>query len=146
MRRRASPPGAAASTGLLAALAGVLAYSWWASGQQPFRPAAYVACAIPIVLVTLATLAATSRPPAGDARLPRLGAALLLALVAAWIALEAAALAAGGRSTALPTLSTFADELTAHHVSRFVAFVLWLTVGAALARAARPRRTRTETP
>jgi hypothetical protein len=56
-------------------------------------------------------------------------------------ALEVAGLALGGRSSAVPTLSTVVDHALAWHAVRFVLFLAWLALGwAPVVRQARVER------
>jgi hypothetical protein len=127
----------AAPIAVLAAAGG--AYSWWATGLVPFHAVSYVAVALPAVLVgAAALLPRRACRQAGDAPSAP-GALAWAALLVAAAALEAAALAVGGRSTRLPTLSDVADHLLRWHGERFVLFAAWLVLGAVLVRSARRR-------
>ena len=134
----------------------VVAYAWWATGVQPFTVGAYVAVGIPIVIVTVLALApGRSWSPwpgpqepatapshgtsAGDAPAPGftppdsrsgLGEAVpwIIILVAA-VGLEGVALALGGRSAIVPTLSTVVDRGLRWHPVRLLLFCGWLSIG-----------------
>jgi len=128
-----------------------LAYAWWATGIAPFSAPSYVLVAVPVAALvgSYATMGALSphrgdierhyRRRAADATLKNVSPWLCLLGVA--IALESVALALGGRSRSVPTLSTTADHLLVTHLDRWLLFVAWLGVGAmALIRLAqRPR-------
>lgn len=122
----------------------VLAYCWWASGTHPFTTVAYLAVGLPAVLIGGSLLRRPLRSPrphpASAAVEIRLGGVVALLLVG--ICLEIAGLALGGRSPALPTLSTVLDHALIWHGTRFACFVAWLALGAGplLAPAVRARR------
>jgi hypothetical protein len=115
------------------------AYAWWATGIRPFSRPADVAVAIPAALLLLAAWRAPAPRP-GPRRLSGALPWIALALVA--VGLEAAGLALGGRSRAVPTLSTVADQALTWHVTRWLVFALWLGVGAWPSRHALRRRER----
>jgi hypothetical protein len=130
---------------------GAIAYAWWASGVTPFTTLAYVAVAVPAVLVvvTYASMGALSprrldvtryyRARAGDAAFK--GTVPWLTVLTLSLALEAVGLALGGRSHTVPTLSTMLDHLLVYHWSRWLVCLLWLGAGAwPLARLARRSR------
>lgn len=114
------------------AVAGAVGYAFWATAQPAFGRFAYVAVAIPVALVVAAVLVGRGgRSAAG--RVPR-----VITLAAAWpwlligvliAGLETAGLALGGRSAAVPTLSTVVDHTLAWHVVRAALFVGWLLLG-----------------
>lgn len=114
---------------------GVAAYAYWATGLRPFTVPAYVAVGIPVAAVT-AVVVAMDTPdrtgdrrlhPARDVTLRRVMPWLLGALLA--LALEGVALALGGRSAAVPTLSTVVDHALAWHAVRLALFCAWLLIG-----------------
>ncbi len=118
--------------GVAAILAG--AYAWTATGMRPFTTPAYVATAVPVLglaaLVTPRRRGGRGRDPAPSGRRRGVRAALpALALLAAGVGLESLALALGGRSAAVPSLSTVVDHALVWHESRFVLFLIWLAVG-----------------
>ncbi len=119
---------AAVATGSALALA---AYSWWATGLHPTTTIAYVAVGIPTVaLATAAVVAGGSST--GDEPPPRLTAAAVapwLVLAASIVAVQALALALGGRSHTVPTASTMIDHALRWHGVRFALFLAWLAVG-----------------
>jgi len=126
-------------------LAGIAGYSWWASGQAAFSALDYLACALPIGAVLAGLLASGGGrrgawlgvSPIQTARTRVLPVAVV---VGAGVVLEAIGLIAGGRSRVVPTLSTVADQLTAGHVARFVAFYAWVLIGSTLAGSGRALR------
>ncbi|MGO9558560.1 MAG: hypothetical protein ACLPQS_17150 [Acidimicrobiales bacterium] len=111
----------------LAALAGA-AYAWWATGTRSFSGAADIAVGIPVALVALAALPNRDRQ-AGRRLSLRLAAPWILLALGA-VALESIALGLGGRSRAVPSLSTVIDQALAWHVGRFALFALWLAAAA----------------
>ncbi len=129
------------------------AYAWWVAGVAPFSALSYTLVAVPslIALVVYAhdggftprrgDLAAHYRRRADGATLESVAPWLSVLAVAA--ALEVWGLALGGRSVAVPTLSTIVDHLLATHFERAVLFMLWLAVGA-LPLAELARRGRSE--
>jgi hypothetical protein len=117
----------------VAALATALAgYAWWASGVTPFTGLASLAVGMPVAAVSVAAAAdlgrrrATAPPRARGAgagsRLPW----IVLGVLGA--GLELTALALGGRSHRVPTLSTVVDHALGTHPFRFVLFCGWLAV------------------
>ena len=128
----------------IATLAGLtaVAYAWWATSVRPFTSMAYLAVGVP-VLVALAR--ASFRPvreppqtvrasPERDRRLIRRAAAFAWATVAcAAVVLESLALALGGSSRSVPSLSTVVDQALAWHLTRALLFLVWAGVGALLA-------------
>ena len=120
----------------------VVAYSWWASGVAPFSAPADVALAIPVVLVALLSFGQPLHRPRADPLEPatwrRTWPWATLLFIA--LGLEVAAVALGGRSSAVPTLSTVVDHALAGHGVRFALFVTWLAFGSwPLVRAGRVR-------
>jgi hypothetical protein len=115
-------------------------YAWWATGVAPFTALSYVLVAIPslVMVVSYAAMGMLSvhradvtqyyRRRAG-ALAPSSMMPWLIVLVGA-VSLEAAALALGGRSPSVPSLSTTVDHLLIDHWGRWVLYVAWLAVGA----------------
>jgi hypothetical protein len=139
------------ATWALAAFAIPVSYGWWATGVQTFTTAAYLAVAIPAVVVLTASLVTgrmTERAPSTPATDQRGGSATsgrsalpLAAIVVAAVVLEIVGLALGGHSSTVPTLSDVADRAIARHLLRAIAFGLWLAIGAAPCVARLRRRT-----
>jgi len=110
-------------------------YAWWASGVPPFTPRAYVAVGLPaLVLLAAAIIGPTSRRAGaisatlpGPPHRPRVFPWAILLVLA--ISLEGLGLALGGRSQAVPTLSTVIDHALSRHAVRFALFCAWLAVG-----------------
>ena len=118
-------------------------YAWWATGTQPFTLIAYVAVGIPVILAGAVALGrpasrVTSPPPTLDGGLWR--AAPWIVILALAVGLECTALALGGRSPDVPTLSTVVDHALGRHALRFLLFWGWLAVGFAPAAWAWSRR------
>jgi hypothetical protein len=109
-----------------------LVYAWWATGTQPFTLSSYVAVGGPVVL---AGAVALGRPASRvTSRAPTLGggvwsASPWIVILALAVGLECTALALGGRSTDVPTLSTVVDHALGRHALRFLLFCGWLAVG-----------------
>jgi hypothetical protein len=109
-------------------------YAWWATGREPFSAIAYGAVALPVAIAVAASVTmparrrrdAAERTVAGRSQVATLPWVLFLVC---GLALEGLGLALGGRSAAVPTLSTVVDHALRWHWSRFVLFVLWLWVG-----------------
>jgi hypothetical protein len=118
-------------------LAAVAAYSWWATGLAPFTTSSYVAVFLPVaglataacVLPSPSRSASRSDRPGRPGGSPWYRALPWVALLVVAFALEAAGLALGGRSSAVPTLSTVVDHALAWHAVRFVLFLAWLAFG-----------------
>ena len=126
-------PGAAAAAG----------YGWWATGVRPFTTAAYLAVAVPVVVVAgTGWWSGRHRLPAPPPVPGLRGAAPWLALALAGLGLEIAGLALGGRSPRVPTLSTVVDHALAFHATRLVVFAAWVALGLALLRLRGRRRPR----
>ncbi len=113
------------------ALAGGAAYAGWASGVVPFTWRAYVAVGVPVLVATAAVVRGgwhgaapgptrTDPGPSWRALVP------WAALAAVAAGLEAAALALGGRSATVPTLSTVVDRALVWRLVRFALFCVWL--------------------
>jgi hypothetical protein len=58
------------------------------------------------------------------------------------VGLEIVALARGGRSATVPTLSTVVDHALAWHLARLLLFAGWLLIGWSLVGVHRPERRR----
>lgn len=115
-------------------------YAWFATGVAPFTVSAYVLVAVPsLAVLTLYARdgAFTSKGSHELRRDPALVATLRtnvvpwLVVLALALGLEVFALALGGRSKPVPTLSTTLDHLLVTHWLRGVLFWLWLSVGVA---------------
>lgn len=129
-----------------------VAYAWWAAGVAPFSTLAYLSIALPATAELVLLVAGgrfAVRPRERTQREGRPATTVSLASCAPWVivlvlavALEAWGLALGGRSAAVPTLSTTVDHLLATRVERTVLYVAWLALGAA--PLARHRRRRSE--
>lgn len=129
-----------------------VAYAWWAAGVAPFSTLAYLSIALPATAELVLLVAGgrfAVRPRERTQREGRPATTVSLASCTPWvivlvlaIALEAWGLALGGRSAAVPTLSTTVDHLLATRVERTVLYVAWLALGAA--PLARHRRRRSE--
>jgi hypothetical protein len=138
---------------VLAGLAGSAGYSLAAAATTPFTGAAEAITAIPIaVAAVLAVVLWPAHPdrPAGlveqgrpPPRHPYLGWLILLGVVVGW---EVAEYLWRGSRSAHPTLSSMADAFDAHSVSKAVAFMAWLWLGAAIVWAGTPRQSRFRTP
>ena len=122
-----------------------LSYAGWAAGTRSFSTEAEVAVAIPIALAAVAALVPDrSEPPAPPLRLGLASPAV--GVIAGIVALEVAALVLGGRSSAVPSLSTVLDQTFRWHTGgRFLLFSGWLLV-AVLPLAGHLGRTRREPP
>jgi hypothetical protein len=124
-------------------LAALVAYAWWLSGLVAFTTSATVAVAVPVAaLLAVALLTPSARAP--DDR-PRPDTAVAARRLAPWLALvsmavvlEIVGLALGGRSPAVPTLSTVVDHALVDRFSRFALCCAWLGIGV-LAVLRRPR-------
>jgi hypothetical protein len=110
----------------------LVGYAYWATGLAPFTVASYAAVAGPVLVAALWTgVAEPARRGPSDAGATspafRVGPALPILIIAAIaIGLETIALALGGRSASVPTLSTIVDHALTWHASRFALFVAWL--------------------
>ncbi len=130
LRRPASP---VRLIGPPAGIAVVAAYAWWATGVAPFTGAAYAAVGIPVAVVAVGTslgprrndaVSPTRSPPTGTFH-----AALPWAVLGGMaLVLELVALALGGRSHTVPTLSTVVDHALSRHPVRFLLFSAWLAL------------------
>ncbi len=111
-------------------------YSWWATGVPPFTLRAYIAVGFPALMLLVAAIIgpasgrveAISATSYGEAyRAPRVFPWVVLLALA--ISLETLGLVLGGRSQAVPTLSTVVDHALSRHVVRFMLFCVWLALG-----------------
>lgn len=131
-----------------AGAAAAVVYAWWATGTQPFTLSAYVAVGVPVVLVGAVALGrsacpVTSHPPALGGGL--WSASPWIVILALAVGLECTALALGGQSTDVPTLSTVVDHALGRHALRFLLFCGWLAVGfAPLVWGLSPHRSRAD--
>lgn len=133
-RRRFAPD---SPLGLVGIAVAVALYAWWATGVPPFTVRAYIAVGVPallLVVVALATPASVGGKaisvrslPGEDHEAQRTFPWVVLLVLA--VSLEGLGLALGGRSRAVPTLSTVIDHALSHHVVRFVLFLAWLVAG-----------------
>jgi hypothetical protein len=124
--------------GVAIALAG--AYAWWVAGLRPFTAVAYLAIALPSALLAVAlVLPRTGRRTARGTRRHQspspLGRQLLpiTTVLLLGLGLEIAGLALGGRSSLVPTLSTFVDHALRWQLTRFLLVLAWLAAGVLLA-------------
>ena len=118
----------------------VVAYSWWATGTRPFTLAATVrgggsgrvrrgADPAPSVVTGPAGVDGRARWGWGpEPRWPAPRRPWIVILVLS-VSLEAAALALGGRSSGVPTLSTVVDHALGRHPVRLLLFCGWLAAG-----------------
>jgi hypothetical protein len=122
--------------------AGVVTYGYWATGRPPFGASAYVAVGIPITLVAAAALVGRGRStPQPTPVLVTVRSAWPWLLIAGlMVGLEIVGLALGGRSAAVPTLSTVVDHALAWHLGRLLLFAGWLLIGWTLVGVHRPER------
>lgn len=118
-------------------MSGLAAYAYWATGLRPFTVSCYAAVGIPVAVVTAALFTRHATELSGGRRRHR-GQVLGLHGVVPWLVgallaagLEGLALGLGGRSSAVPTLSTVIDHALAWHVLRLVLFTAWLLIGSA---------------
>jgi len=111
-------------------------YAWWATGVPSFSLRAYIAVGLPTLMLLVATIIgpASGRVEAtsatfhgGSYRPPRVFPWVILLALA--VTLEGLGLALGGRSQAVPTLSTVIDHSLSRHVVRFILFCAWLAAG-----------------
>jgi hypothetical protein len=106
---------------------GLILYAYWATGLRSFTVASYIAVGIPIVIVGSIVIIGSVAAVTEAVPLSRTLPWLLLAFIAA--VLEAVGVALGGRSKAVPTLSTVVDHALAWHAVRLVLFCGWLLLG-----------------
>ena len=121
----------------LAVGAVVAVYAWWATGLPPFTAGASLAVGLPVLALIGVALAVgprrhggsgPSNRPTSDPTGLRTAFPWLMILLAA-LTLEGVGLALGGRSAAVPTLSTVVDHALAWHAVRFALFCGWLAAG-----------------
>lgn len=132
-------PRARAIAGVIACAAG--GGAWWVTGLRPFTATCYAAVGVIAAAIGIGGLTVGARP-GPDAAAPRRGTRVAPwgALALAAVVLEAVGLALGGRSSAVPTLSTVVDHALTTHAGRFVVFVAWLALGVAPTARALVRR------
>lgn len=106
------------------------AYAFWATGLRPFTAPAYLAVGIPVLVLACGAVVDDRRVPPTP-RVTLRSVWMWLALLTVALGLEVVALALGGRSASVPTLSTVIDYALTRHVVRFVLFCGWLALGAA---------------
>lgn len=124
------------------------AYGWWASGLRPFTWTAYAAVGLLVAVVSGTAIARRGSRAASDASGTTVNlrrAWPWIALCAAAVVLEVVGLALGGRSAAVPTLSTVVDRALAPRAARCAMYVAWLAVGIAPVVAPRHAATREAT-
>jgi hypothetical protein len=127
-------PAVRSALGRIAFVTCIAAYAYWATGLRPFTLSCYVTVGIPVAVVGSVVVRAGRGPAGGPQRrdadaiaLRCLPPWLLVALIAS--GREGLGLALGGRSTAVPTLSTVIDHALAWHAARVVLFCGWLVLG-----------------
>jgi hypothetical protein len=109
----------------------------WASGRHPFTFSGYAAVLVPVAVVGVCMLTAGRGRPAPDgvrARVSLRQRWFWIVLIGAGLVLEAVALALGGRSPRVPTLSTVADQALRWREMRFALFCCWLALAGPLVR------------
>jgi hypothetical protein len=114
---------------IAAAIAVAAGYAYWATGLRPFTPRAYLAVAVPMLAVAVLMLA--SHPggaPARSGRITLRRAWPWIAVVGCGCVIETVGLLLGGRSSAVPTLSTVFDHALRWHFSRWLLFCIWLAL------------------
>jgi hypothetical protein len=120
----------------------VVGYSIWAASLRPFTSTSYGSVVIPVLVTAIAALAlgwsrraarAESRAEGGWEMAPLIP---WMVILGAGLLLEVIGLALGGRSPAMPTLSTVVDRAVDRQVLRTVLFLGWLVLGALILRAA----------
>lgn len=113
-------------------IAATLAYSWWMAGLRPFSwPALLAVGTAGMAAIVVGTR--RRRPSRSSGHHPPHGAlawAFLCAVLAGW---EIAAYLQHPRVDH-PTLSSLADQVLDWRPARALAFLVWLAVGAGLAR------------
>lgn len=120
---------------MMAGAVAAAVFGWWVTGLRPFTITAYLAVGLSVA--PLLVLAVVVRSPALDPSIEKPGpAGFTLRSVFPWVILGALAvgleglgLGLGGRSAAVPTLSTVVDHALAWHGLRFALFCGWLAVG-----------------
>ena len=132
MRRR--PIAVDSLPGLVGIGVAAVLYAWWATGVPPFTLRAYIAVGLPALMLLVAAIIGPASGPVesssatGAAYRPRRVFPWVILLVLA-VSLEGLGLALGGRSQAVPTLSTVTDHALSRHFVRFILFCAWLAVG-----------------
>jgi hypothetical protein len=118
-----------------------IAYAWWLTAVAPFSWLSYTLIALPSLMAIglyvvwgaysprRADIASYYRSRSQNASLSSVTPWLIVLLGAG--VLETVGLALGGRSKAVPTLSTAVDHLLVTHEGRALLFVAWLLVGVA---------------
>lgn len=118
-----------------------IAYAWWLTAVAPFSWLSYTLIALPSLMAIglyvvwgaysprRADIASYYRSRSQNASLSSVTPWLIVLLGA--VILETVGLALGGRSKAVPTLSTAVDHLLVTHEGRALLFVAWLLVGVA---------------
>ncbi len=134
-----SDPGQPRRWSTTAATGAMVVYAWWATGLVPFTGRAYLAVALPSLVLIVAyglvggwggtgsAVAGYYRQRTGEATLA--DAVPWLVILFAGLTVEAVGLLLGGRSPIVPTLSTTVDHLLVTHVGRFALFAIWLLIG-----------------
>lgn len=115
------------------------AYAWWLTALAPFTWLSYTLIAAPVLAAiglytALGVYSPRRRDIAAYYRSRTRNASLSsvtpwLVLLLGVVILETIALALGGRSKDVPTLSTAVDHLLVTHEGRALLFVAWLLVG-----------------
>jgi hypothetical protein len=112
---------------VVAVVAAVLVYAWFASAFRPFTLPEEVMVTIPLVVAVFALL--RSRPAAAeDGDDVRRGVWVWRALLAAFLVWELISFVSSPRSDH-PTISSIGDWIMSTHAGRFAAFVAWLAAG-----------------
>ena len=111
-----------------------MVYGWWVSGTPAFTVTSALAVVVPGALLLVAALAAPRRdegPGVGpdDATVTFRSVVPWLVLLSSAVVLEALGLASGGRSAAVPTLSTVVDHALVDRFPRFLLCCAWLGIG-----------------
>lgn len=124
--RRAQP------TALVVTILAVAGYAWWATGLRPFtRPA--LAATIGGGLASIA-LGARRPAPARATRRPLRSGDIVWAMLFVALACWELVFFFHHPRADHPTLSSLANSVLQSHPARALAFVVWLVVGADLAR------------
>ncbi len=121
------------------------AYGYWATGQAPFGDLGYLAVGVPVALVVCSIVLARGGPAGTRHRAVAVTAGSAwpwLVIAAVIVGLEGVGLALGGRSAAVPTLSTVVDHALGWHLSRLLLFLAWLLIGWRLVGVVRSDRRR----
>ena len=116
------------------AVATAATYAWWTTALRPFTWPALVAVeAAGIAAMLLGARMPGRRPSAGGRRSAPRGILVWVVLVTVLAGWELMAYFSHPRADH-PTLSSLVDPVLDWHPVRAVAFLVWLTVGAGLAR------------